>query len=150
MNNDKWRSECYNVTISAIQKDVQAEVTIQVIFIPVEKIEIALDEEFNGTLTEEENTQFSAAVFPETATYPNISWATSDESIATIDEAGVLTAISKGDVVVYARTADGAEESIDVHVRGKGNPIVGAVVLCGGGYGIYRAVQTARRKKESL
>lgn len=137
-------------TISAIQKDVQAEVTIQVIFIPVEKIEIALDEEFNGTLTEEENTQFSAAVFPETATYPNISWATSDESIATIDEAGVLTAISKGDVVVYARTTDGAEESIDVHVRGKGNPVVGAVVLCGGGYGIYKAVQTARRKKKSF
>ena len=138
------------VTISATQKDVQAEITVRVKSIPVEKIEITTDGEFDGALTEEETTQLTATVSPANATYPDITWATSDESIAVISEDGVLTAVSKGDVTVYARTVDGAEESIDVHVRSKGNPVVGAGVLCGGGYGVYKAIQSIRRKKQGI
>lgn len=138
------------VTISATQKDVQAEITVRVKSIPVEKIEITTDGEFDGALTEEETTQLTATVSPANATYPDITWATSDESIAVISEDGVLTAVSKGDVTVYARTVDGAEESIDVHVRSKGNPVVGAGVLCGGGYGVYKATQSIRRKKQGI
>jgi uncharacterized protein YjdB len=136
------------VTISAVQKDIQTEVTIQVLSIPVENIEIITDDEFGGALTEEETTQLTATVYPENATYPEVAWSTSDESIAVVDNSGFLTAVSKGDVTIYARTTDGAEETLEVHIRSKGNPVVGAAVLGGGGYGIYRAVQAVRNKKK--
>ena len=90
----------------------------------------------------------TATVSPADATYPDITWTTSDESIAVISEGGILTAVSKGEVTVYARTADGAEESVDVHVRSKGTPVVGAAVLGGGGYGVYKAIQSIRRRKQ--
>lgn len=137
-----------NVTISAIQKDTQDEITIKVLPITVEKIEIITDDKFDGSLTEEETIQLTSKVSPEDATYPEIAWSTSDESIAVIDDNGLLTAVSKGDVTVYARTTDGVEETLEVHIRNKGNPVVGAAVLGGGGYGIYKAVQAVRHKKK--
>jgi len=51
-----------------------------------------------------ETGDFTAAIYPGTATNQNVTWITSNPNIATIDENGVLTALSPGNVTITARS----------------------------------------------
>lgn len=48
-----------------------------------------------------------ATVMPESATNKNITWKSSDETIATVDDSGTVTAIAVGQVTISATTKDG-------------------------------------------
>lgn len=61
------------------------------------KIDIGVGDTF--TLT--------AKVSPKKATIQTVKWYSEDENIATVDENGVVTAVSKGEVIVYALSDDG-------------------------------------------
>lgn len=50
--------------------------------------------------------------------YPGLTWETSDPSIATIDEDGVLTAKKAGTVTVVATADDGFPTTWEVQVQG--------------------------------
>lgn len=50
--------------------------------------------------------------------YPGLTWETSDPSIATIDEDGVLTAKKAGTVTVVATADDGFSTTWEVQVQG--------------------------------
>lgn len=50
--------------------------------------------------------QLSAVVAPENATYTDVDWTVSDESLATIDADGLLTALGEGEVTVIASAKD--------------------------------------------
>ena len=50
-----------------------------------------------------------ATITPENATNKNVMWTTSNSSVATIDENGVVTAIGAGNAIVYAVTEDSAK-----------------------------------------
>lgn len=50
--------------------------------------------------------------------YPGLAWETSDPSIATIDEDGVLTAKKVGTVTVMATADDGFSTTWEVQVQG--------------------------------
>lgn len=52
--------------------------------------------------------QMSAAVLPEGATDPSVTWSVDDQSIATIDANGLLTAVADGTVTVTATANDGS------------------------------------------
>jgi uncharacterized protein YjdB len=52
--------------------------------------------------------QMSAAVLPEGATDPSVTWSVDDQSIATIDANGLLTAVADGNVTVTATANDGS------------------------------------------
>lgn len=49
-----------------------------------------------------------ATVEPENATEKNVTWTSSDESVAVVDENGLVTAISSGDAIITASVVDGA------------------------------------------
>ena len=51
--------------------------------------------------------QIVATVWPNDAANKNIIWTSSDDSVATVDENGVVTAIGKGEAVITATAADG-------------------------------------------
>ncbi len=49
----------------------------------------------------------SATVLPEKATYKNLTWTSSDETIATIDANGKVTSVTPGTATITAYSADG-------------------------------------------
>ena len=57
-------------------------------------------------LEEEENYQLIATVLPENAENKNISWESSDDSVATVDENGLVTAIATGTATITVTTED--------------------------------------------
>lgn len=61
----------------------------------------------------------SANIEPYNTTYKDVIWTSSDENIATVDSAGVVTGINPGSCRINARTVDGKIDYCDVKI----NPI---------------------------
>ena len=49
----------------------------------------------------------TATVSPDDSTYPEVTWSSSDSSVATVDSSGVVTAISGGSAIITVTTNDG-------------------------------------------
>ena len=59
-------------------------------------------------LNEGETRQLTATVHPDNAFDKSVSWTSEEESIATVDENGIVTAVSKGATNVIAKANDGS------------------------------------------
>lgn len=68
------------------------------------------------TLVYGEGGTLTATVLPENATYPAITWASSDESIVTVNSEGVLTSICAGTATVSATAKNGVYGACQVTV----------------------------------
>ena len=101
--------------ITAKAGDVEAtcEVTVESAFVAVE--EIVLDQA-TATLVEGETMTLVATVTPDEATEKSVTWTTSDENVATVDEAGVVTAVSAGVATITAKAGD-VEATCEVTVE---------------------------------
>ena len=64
-----------------------------------------------------EQTHFMAHVIPLTAYDTSITWYSSDESVATVDEYGMVTAVGEGEAAIVARAVNGIESFARVRVR---------------------------------
>ncbi|MBQ3079105.1 MAG: Ig-like domain-containing protein [Clostridia bacterium] len=90
----------YTVTASLkTEKGVISTVVPIEVIIPVEAIEIHLE---SDTIPENGQMLVTCTVTPENADYPAVTWDTDNHEIATIDENGLLTAHSQGDVIITA------------------------------------------------
>ena len=61
----------------------------------------------NATLIVDETKQLTATVLPEGATDSTVTWKSSDPTVATVDERGLVTAVSKGTATITVTTTDG-------------------------------------------
>jgi len=61
----------------------------------------------NTTLTIDGSLQLNAIVLPANAENLNVIWSSSDTSIATVSDTGVVTALTEGTVTITVTTADG-------------------------------------------
>ncbi|MBO4835909.1 MAG: Ig-like domain-containing protein [Lachnospiraceae bacterium] len=68
--------------------------------------EVSLDQE-EAELEKGETLKLTASVLPEFATDPKVVWSSSDETVATVDEEGVVTAVGGGTATIKAATEDG-------------------------------------------
>ena len=107
------------------QKDGGDEVTTNTVFtkdttiyahwqnIPVTNLELNKD---SLTLQEKGSDTLTAAVEPANATNKNVTWESSDTSIAKVDANGIVTAISAGSATITATAADGSGVSASCSV----------------------------------
>lgn len=92
-----------NTTITATADEKSAECALTVN--PVHVTSITLDKSKVDMLVSGELT-LTATVLPDDATYPEVTWTSSNENAATIDQSGKVTAVGVGKAVVTA-TVDG-------------------------------------------
>ena len=85
--------------ITASCQDVAATCHITVSPIPVESITLNATQQ---SVIIGETFQLTATVLPENATYKTVTWASSNESIATVDQNGLVTALSLGECNITA------------------------------------------------
>ncbi len=72
-----------------------------------------------GTLDINETLQLTASVTPDNAVNSNVIWSSANNSVATVDEKGLVTAVAKGDVNITATTLDGGKTATcAIHVNG--------------------------------
>ncbi|MBQ8316848.1 MAG: Ig-like domain-containing protein [Lachnospiraceae bacterium] len=107
------------VTITATSKDntdVKAEckVTVSSDNIDISKIELSAS---NIDLKVGDKSQINVTVNPSNATNQTISWTSSDEKVATVDENGNVTAVGVGTATITATTTDGTEISQNLTVK---------------------------------
>ena len=95
------------ITATANKKSATCEITITDPVVEVE--EITLDKT-EATITIGETVDLKATVTPENATDATVTWTSSDESIATVDEFGTVTGIAEGTVVITAKAGDKTAE----------------------------------------
>ena len=76
--------------------------------IALDKTEISLEATETVTLV--------ATVLPELTTNKSVTWTSSNESVATVDTNGLVTAIALGEAVITATTNDGANLSASCKV----------------------------------
>ncbi len=80
---------------------LKAECWVSVRGIPVESITLNHAE---ATLESGETLQLTATLLPEDATMRWLDWSSSDKKVATVDENGLVTAVSSGTTVITATT----------------------------------------------
>ena len=75
-----------------------------------------------------QNTQLSVSVLPSNAENKSIVWSTSNASVATVDNNGVVTAVANGNATITAAALDGsgkyAECSVVVEIPNENNQII--------------------------
>lgn len=101
------------------------------------------------TLAKGEEQQLTATVAPTNAANKNASWTTSDDTVATVDENGVVTAVATGSATITVTTEDGgftaecivtvegSQESVSAKPKITKQPQA-QVVFCGGRSGLCR------------
>ncbi|MCQ2607601.1 MAG: Ig-like domain-containing protein [Bacteroidales bacterium] len=103
------------VTIYAIAaSSVSDHYSIQVVDVEVQNISLNISK---VTLTTGDNQQVSVSYEPENATNKSLVWTSTDETIATVSEDGVITAVGEGTTTIVVKTLSGISKIITVTVQ---------------------------------
>lgn len=93
--------------------------TIEIEVLPIEVERISLKSNWNSEKPFYKNNTMTiqAEVFPQNATDKTITWSSSDETIATVTNKGVVKAIAAGTVKITGTASNGKEASIRIVVE---------------------------------
>ena len=106
-------------TVYATSKDgsISSEKVKVIVPVPVEVESISIELP-NSTLALGETAQATAAITPTNADHQEVTWSSSDAAVATIDEQGVITAVSAGTTTITAKTSNGVSNTFDINIDG--------------------------------
>ncbi len=108
------------IAMCNITVNVEEEI-IEIPNVPVESVKIS-----NETYTIEEigaSVRLSKDVIPYGATDPSVTWTTSDEAVAKVDQTGLVTAVKEGTATITVTTNDGGfTASCVITVKVPSNP----------------------------
>ena len=85
-------------------KDKEGTITVTITAPSVSSVSI---EPSHASIATDETVQLTATVLPEAAENKKVSWSSGDESVATVDENGLVTGIGKGSATITATTENG-------------------------------------------
>ena len=109
------------VTITVQTKDGKYKATCEVT-VSKGKVEVSSIEIGGATSVVVGNSiKLNATVSPSNATNKEITWKSSDKSIATVDKNGNVKGLKEGTVTITATTKNGTTKSITITVKKKGN-----------------------------
>lgn len=97
-----WKAEWENIKITATSWYAQAECIVKVEKVAVTGVSISKSE---TTITAWGTETITASVLPENATYPSITWSTSDWDVATVNW-WEITAVAAGTATITATSVD--------------------------------------------
>ena len=129
-------------TITCIASNgVNAKCTVTVN--PVLVSSIALDVA-ETELVVGENLQLTASVLPANATNKGVTWSSTNEAVAVVSEAGLVTAVGSGTCQVKAAATDGSGKSATclVTVEKNNKLTVTDMTQCSGGRGVLNVLLT--------
>ena len=103
---DSWEEGEYTVYVGEGTNTAQATFHVKTTtgIVPVEKVFLNKSE---LTLAVGQTEQLIATIEPENATNKNVSWSSSDEEVATVDEDGTVRAVGAGTATITVTTEDG-------------------------------------------
>jgi|GEM_PF-4126864 len=106
------------ITIKSADGNAQkkVKVTVKKKIVPVTSIEVLAtntltDQPYRVPVGEKYSREIMVEVYPKNATNKNLYWTSSDPSIATVDQNGVVTGIKPGECRVTAHSCDGKASS---------------------------------------
>lgn len=71
----------------------------------VQVAEIALNR-INGTMIKGRTSQLTYSIYPDNATYPEVTWSTTNKKVVTVDKTGKLKAVGAGKAIIVCRSVD--------------------------------------------
>ena len=101
-------------TISAKYKELS--VSCQVTVNPIYVSSVTLSSKYK-IIHPNETMQIVATVNPSSATYKNISWSSSNNEVATINEQGLITGVSEGETTITAQASNDITKTITIKVQ---------------------------------
>lgn len=104
-------------TITATHKSgVTGTIQIEVLPIQVDNIKLSTNWEDGQPFCKGDSMTLTAEVSPENATDKSIMWTSSDESVVTVSDKGVVKAVARGTAVITAKTSNGKEATYQITV----------------------------------
>ena len=104
-----------SATITAVTENGEAEITVEVQLLPVKQVTLEADA---AEIQVGKTLYLSAGVLPEEASYPELSYTSSNEAVAKVSADGKVTAISPGSVVITATAPNGVAAALELEVFG--------------------------------
>lgn len=104
-----------NITATLTHNNLKATTKVMVKYIPVTSIKLK-NVQAEVSIKKGETLTLSADVLPSNATNKNISFTSSDSSIAKVDSNGIITGVSAGTTTIIAKSSDGASASLVVNI----------------------------------
>lgn len=101
-------------TITATYKGLKAECEVTVEPVYVSSIELEYD---YSVIHPNETMQVTATVLPNNATFKGIDWSSSNTSVATITNDGLITGAEVGKTIITAGGANGIEKTFELEVK---------------------------------
>ena len=98
------------ITVTTVDGEFTASCTITVEDVPpviVDVDGVTLDKSEMTLYTDGRTGELTATVSPSNATNKDVTWGSSNPSVATVDENGVVTPMSAGEVIITVTTVDG-------------------------------------------
>ena len=108
-------------TVLTVASEQDPSVTVQylvVVYVPVTRINVTAD---SKNVAAGQTVVLKAAFVPEDATVKKVSWTSSADEIATVDENGNVTGVKRGNVRITATAKDGSRIHSDFYMQVRQN-----------------------------
>lgn len=113
------------ITVTTTDGSKTATCSVTVTAKTIEVNDVGLDES-EMEMVAGDSYQFTVTLKPDNASDKTLSWSSSDENVATVDNSGKVTAVSEGKVTITVKTSNPAQSaSCDITVKAASIPVTG-------------------------